>query len=87
MPTGSAFFDWSAWKIDLMTIAIILWILAFFLIEVAGARNNNMVTDHLRPIFHAAPITWWMAFGVWLWLGPHMLWPAAEEALRRTVGS
>jgi hypothetical protein len=83
----SGFFDWSAWRADLMTVWILLWVLQFALIEWFGASSNNMVTDHLRPIFQAAPLTWWIGLGVWLWLGPHMLWPAAEEALRRTVGS
>lgn len=83
----SRYFDWSSWELDWLTVWILVWMIQFALIEWFGARNHNMVTDHLRPIFHAAPITWWVALGVWLWLGPHMLWPAAEEALRRTVGS
>jgi hypothetical protein len=82
----SRYFDWSAWQMDWMTIWIAFWMVQFAVIEALGARSDNMVTDHLRPIFHSAPLSWWLALGVWLWLGPHMLWPAAEEALRRTVG-
>ena len=77
--------NWSAWDWDWMTAWVIFWIVQFFLIEIFGADDGNMVTHHLRPVFHLAPVTWWMTLGVWLWLGPHFLWPAAEDALKRLV--
>jgi hypothetical protein len=40
----SGFFDWSAWRADLMTVWILLWVLQFALIEWFGASSNNMVT-------------------------------------------
>lgn len=81
------FFSWSTWDFDWYTVFVLLWFLQFAVIEFIGRNNNEMVTDHLRPIFHAAPITWWIALGVWLWLGPHMLFPALEDVIRRTVGA
>ncbi len=78
--------NWSAWDFDWLTIWIVLWIVQFALIEWFGAGKGEMVTDHLRPIFHAAPLTWWIAFGVWMWLGPHMLWPSAESHIAKVMG-
>lgn len=78
--------DWSAWELDWLTIWVSLWFLQFALIEVFGASSDNMVTDHLRPVFHAAPVTWYLALGTWLWLGPHFLFPALEQRIQSIVG-
>ena len=61
--------------------------LAFFVGEMLSRMygGNEMATDHLRPLFHAAPVTWWIAFGIWIWLGFHFLWPAGEAWLFRVV--
>jgi hypothetical protein len=85
--------DWSVWGFDGPTIWVILWMLQFFAIEylTSGASpivswRGQMVTDHWRPLVHAAPITWWIGFGVLRWLDLHFLWPAGEAMLKRFVG-
>lgn len=63
--------------------------MAFFFIWEALSRiygGQEMLTDHLRPIFHAAPVTWYLAFGLWLWVGPHFLFPAFERSFAVWVG-
>lgn len=89
----SRFFSGSVWDWDIPTLLNLLLVIGFLVLEFLTSQyspilswRGEMVTDHWRPVFHAAPVTWWIALGLWLWLGPHFLWPAAEEALRRTVG-
>jgi len=78
---------WSSWDWDYTTVGWAIFILYFIVWEAyTGIRHENeMLTDHLRPIFHAAPITWWLAFGLWLWLGVHFLAPSWERGLLNAV--
>jgi hypothetical protein len=73
--------DWSAWGWDAFTAAWVIWMAAFLVIEFAALwlRPGQELTAHLRPVFHAYPITWFLALGLWLWLGVHFLWPSLER--------
>lgn len=74
---------WKSWDWDYTTVGWIIFIIYFVAWEAyTGIRyEGEMLTDHLRPIFHAAPITWWLTFGLWLWLGVHFLAPSWERGL------
>lgn len=67
--------NWSAWKFDPWTIAWSLWILFFFVLETWTLvnRSHNELTAHLRPVIQFAPPVWFIALGLWLWLGLHFL--------------
>ena len=67
--------DWSAWRLDLFTWGWIVWILFFFVWESAAlyARTGQELTEHLRPVFASQPVVWFLAVGLWLWLGVHLL--------------
>lgn len=67
--------NWSAWKLDGWTISWIVWIVAFFVLETVAlvTRSHNELTEHLRPALQVDPLTWFLALGVWLWLGWHFL--------------
>jgi hypothetical protein len=81
-------FDWSTWKLDWGTIGWIFWIVFFVVWETLTllAKDNQELTEHLRPVFLFAPVTWFMALGAWLWLGIHLLWPALELYIQGRVG-
>ena len=75
---------WSAWKLDPATWAWIVWIVVFVIIEawaVVSAQPQHTLTHHLRPLFTRHPLTWWLAFGFWAWLGLHFLAPRLEHRL------
>ncbi len=80
--------DWTAWAMDHFTVGWIVWMIFFFVWEFYGiaAGAENTLTWHLRPLFHAAPPTWYIGVAVWLWLGPHFFWPGLEERIARLVG-
>lgn len=71
------------WDWDHMTVGWVVFMVYFFVWEAYTglAHQREMLTDHLRPIFHAAPITWWLSFGLWLWLGVHFLAPSWERGI------
>lgn len=79
---------WRAWQIDTFTAAWIVWIAAFIIVETWAVRTGywGTLTSHLRPLFLSAPVTWWVAFGLWLWFGIHMLAPNLEAWLLDAVG-
>ena len=81
-------FNWSTWGLDWATWGWIFWILFFVVWETLTLMvgTNQELTEHLRPVFLFAPVTWFMAVGAWLWLGIHLLWPAAEAALQQATG-
>lgn len=78
---------WSAWDWNGWTWAWVLWIAAFVVLETATLvqGRGQELTAHLRPVFLEHPLTWWLAFGAWLWLGLHFLAPAAERWLLTVV--
>lgn len=80
--------DWSAWEWDWPTALWILWALYFVALETYGVWFDvrGTLTWHLRPVFHAAPVTWYIGIAVWLWLGPHFFFPSLEVQLARLVG-
>lgn len=66
---------WSAWRWDWFTALWTLWIVAFFALETytLAIRSHNELTAHLRPVIQFAPPVWFIALGLWLWLGFHFL--------------
>jgi len=75
--------DWSVWQLDRFTVGWIVWLL-FFIVWESWALSQGYrgtLTAHLRPVFLAWPLSWWLAFGAWLWIGVHMLAPAIERGL------
>lgn len=80
MPT---YVDWSVWKLDLFTWLWLAWIVQFAVIEAVTLRwfPGHELTAHLRPVFLAFPVTYWMFFGLYIWLGLHFFAPAWETAL------
>jgi hypothetical protein len=78
---------WNVWAIDGWTLGWITWILFFILWETLALRagTGQELTQHLRPVFLSIPIAWWLAFGLWLWVGIHFLAPALETGLLRIV--
>ena len=54
-----------------------LW---FAVLETASLLwwRGEELTAHLRPLFLEHPLTWFVALGLWLWLGAHFLFPSLE---------
>jgi len=79
--------DWSAWSLDIWTKGWIAWLVFFVVWETLALRagDGQELTQHLRPIFLSVPVVWWIAFGLWLWVGIHLLAPALEQSLLRIV--
>lgn len=77
---------WYAWDWDVPTMIVLAAILGFFVYEYLTSDatpipgwEGNMVTHHLQPVFDAAPILRWIGVGIWLWVGPHLLFPGIER--------
>jgi hypothetical protein len=79
--------NWGVWHLDGWTTGWLAWILFFVIWETLALRagTGQELTQHLRPIFLSAPVVWWVAFGLWLWVGVHLLAPAIEDAMLRIV--
>jgi len=80
---------WKAWDWDATTASWVVWIAAFIVLEsytIAQGKGEEL-TAHLRPVFLEAPLTWWLTFGAWAWLGLHFLAPRIERALRDFVAT
>ena len=74
---------WDAWTIDHQTVGWVLWAVFFVAWEAYTGllHPGQMLTDHLRPLFSAAPILWFVGVGLWLWVGLHLLLPGVEQRL------
>lgn len=74
--------DWTSWGWDHTTAGWLVWIVYFAVWETYTGlyHNGEMLTDHLRPLFLTVPVVWWLSFGLWLWVGVHLLFPALESA-------
>lgn len=83
----SRFADWRPWDLDVWTTGWAAWMLFFFVWEALSRvyGGKEMLTDHLRPIFLSQPPIWFIAFGLWLWLGIHLLVPTLESWLIRSA--
>jgi len=79
--------DWSVWTLDIWTKGWVLWIVFFVVWETLTLRagTGQELTQHLRPIFLSVPVVWWVAVGLWLWIGVHLLAPSLEDWLLRAV--
>lgn len=67
---------WEAWTWDWPTALWAQWIVQFAMLETWAllyAPTLHPLTAHLRPIFQADPLTWFLALGAWLWIGFHFL--------------
>ena len=75
--------SWDAWRLDHLTWGWIAWVVFFLVWETYALVRHpgEELTAHLRPLFLNAPITWYLAFGLWLWLGVHFLAPRIEREL------
>lgn len=82
--------SWSAWKLDPVTwqwIIILSWALILEGFAVGTGQYRHTLTAHLRPVFAQYPVTWWLTFGFWLWLGLHFLaWRWEYRLLNWFVG-
>lgn len=77
---------WDAWQWDAPTVAWTLWIAWFFGWEawaVVTGQAIHTFTWHLRPALLAHPLLWFLALGLWLWLGAHLLAPALERSITK----
>lgn len=79
--------SWGAWQLDPITWGWIGWLAFAAGLETVALRwyPGQELTAHLRPVFLAYPVTWWLAFGAWLWIGVHLLAPAVERGLLNLV--
>lgn len=78
---------WSAWQIDHLTVGWIGWLVFFAVWETYAltVHPGEELTAHLRPLFLEHPTTWFLAFGLWLWIGVHFLAPALERSLLEAI--
>lgn len=79
---------WRAWAIDAHTIAwigMLTWFAVWEGIALSHHEYLDTFTAHLRPIFISWPITWWMAIGLYVWMGVHLLVPSLETWLAELV--
>ena len=75
---------WTAWQESTwLTWAWVGWIAAFIVLETVALVQEPKwtLTWHLRPLFTEHALTWFLALGLWLWLGLHFLLPAWEDRL------
>lgn len=67
---------WTSWSWDWFTAGWAFWLLFFAVWETLGLMDNpqtDPLTAHLRPVFLNSPLTWFLALGLWLWVGYHFL--------------
>lgn len=85
MRFAETYASWRAWRLDAVTWAWIVWIAYFVVLETYALLNDarhDALTAHLRPLFIEHPLTWFLAAGLWLWLGFHFLVEAGHPFLR-----
>lgn len=82
------FRDWAPWDLDVWTLGWDFWIAFFIIWETASGiwGEQEQLTNHLRPVFLSAPVIWFLAFGIWLWLGVHLLVPTLEAWISKSAG-
>jgi len=82
------FVSFVAWRLDVQTWGWIVWMLFFLAWETYTLRwhPGQELTAHARAVFLSFPVVWWVAFGLWLWFGVHMLAPAWERGLLDAIG-
>jgi hypothetical protein len=69
------------------TIGWVVWGVYFAVWETwTSLVEMEMLTDHLRPVFHAMPVIWFLGLGLWVWMGIHFLAPSLEGWLARAAG-
>lgn len=81
--------SWEVWELNHVTIGWIVLIVAFFVWEGYSivVHPGSELTWHLRPVFASYPLTWWLGFALWAWLGIHFLaWRWEQRMLEFLVG-
>lgn len=80
--------SWDAWRLDLFTWLWVAWFGFFVVVETLALMSGNQqeLTAHLRPLFINHSLLWFVALGIWGWLGVHLLAPAVESWLISLVG-
>jgi hypothetical protein len=66
-----AWWSWLAFFVLLETIAVI------------DPGQGDTLTENVRPVLHAHPLTWLVAAGFILWLAVHFLAPGIEAWIAR----
>lgn len=76
---------WRAWVWDWETATWVAWLAVFVVLEsyTLWRGQGQELTAHVRPLFLEHPLTWWLAFGAWVWLGLHFLAPRLEYTVLR----
>lgn len=80
---------WVAWDWDVPTLVfLVVFVFGFGVFEYLTSTaspfptwRGNMITHHLQPLFDAAPVLRAIGFGIWLWIGPHILFPNFERMI------
>jgi hypothetical protein len=67
--------SWAAWRWDHLTLGWVAWILFFAGWEAYSLIwfKGNELTAHLRPVFQSVDLAWFLALGLWIWVGKHFL--------------
>ncbi len=75
MEMGNNATTWSAWQLDHITWGWIAWMIFFFGWETYSLvfHKGNELTAHLRPVFQTYDLIYFLAVGLWLWIGWHFL--------------
>lgn len=78
---------WRVWELDAITWGWIAWIVWFLAWESYAlyVRTGQELTEHLRPVFLTHSLAWFLAFGLWLWIGVHLLAPRLEAWVLEVV--
>lgn len=63
---------WAVWFVVLETLALL------------DPKAGDTLTEHVRPLFHAHPLLWFLAAGFVVWLAVHFLAPGLERWLAGT---
>jgi len=71
---------WQAWRLDTFTWGWIAFLSFFIIWETLAIMDDleHTLTHHLRPLFISQPITWFVALGLWVWMGYHFLLEAGH---------
>lgn len=76
MRLQDVYVSWKAWQLDAVTWGWIVWLAWFAVLETHALivdAKHDALTAHLRPLFIEHPLTWFLAVGLWAWLGWHFL--------------
>ena len=66
---------WRSWNWDIHTALWVFWMIQFAVYETYTLIwfRGQELTAHLRPVFQTFDLVYFLAVGLWLWLGWHFL--------------